>query len=74
MQSSLTDGSLAYLAPLRPLRSLSLKGCANIAGWGLSAITGLRHLRSLDCTGCIRLTNKGAHARLPETRACKLSV
>ena len=60
MQSSVTDASLAYLAPLSALRMLSLKGCTNISGPGLSAITGLAHLRALDCTGCTRLTNKGA--------------
>ncbi len=70
MQSSVTDASLAYLAPLSALRTLSLKGCTNIAGPGLSAITGLAHLRSLDCTGCTRLTNKGGICPRPARPDC----
>ncbi len=59
LQSSLTDGGLAFLAPLKHLRTLSLKNCVMLEGSGLRHITGLSLLRTLDLTGCARLTNKG---------------
>lgn len=59
LQSSLTDGSLAFLAPLKHLRTLSLKNCVMVEGSGLRHITSLSVLRTLDLTGCARLTNKG---------------
>lgn len=59
LQSSLTDASLAWLAPLKHLRSLSLRSCVMVEGAGLRHITSLTMLRSLDLTGCVRLTNKG---------------
>ena len=60
LQSSLTDASLAWLAPLKHLRTLGLRSCVMVEGGGLRHITGLSMLRSLDLTGCVRLTNKGA--------------
>ncbi len=59
LQSSLTDDSLAFLAPLKHLRALSLRNCVMVEGGGLRHIARLSHLRSLDLTGCVRLTNKG---------------
>lgn len=60
LQSSLTDASLAWLAPLKHLRTLGLRSCVMVEGGGLRHITALSMLRSLDLTGCVRLTNKGA--------------
>jgi hypothetical protein len=59
LQSSLTDASLAWLAPLKHLRTLGLRSCVMVEGGGLRHITALSLLRSLDLTGCVRLTNKG---------------
>jgi Leucine Rich repeat len=69
LQSSLTDASLAWLAPLKHLRTLSLRSCVMVEGGGLRHITALSMLRSLDLTGCVRLTNKGA--RMYCGRMCK---
>ena len=60
LQSSLTDESLAHLAPLHRLEELSLKSCAGLQGPGLRHLVGLPNLRRLDLQACIRLTNKGA--------------
>ena len=60
LQSSLTDESLAHLAPLQRLEELSLKSCAGLQGPGLRRLVGLPNLRRLDLQACIRLTNKGA--------------
>ena len=60
LQSSLTDESLAHLAPLQRLEELSLKSCAGLQGPGLRYLVALPNLRRLDLQACIRLTNKGA--------------
>ena len=65
LQSSLTDESLAHLAPLQRLEELSLKSCAGLQGPGLRHLVGLPNLRRLDLQACIRLTNKGATPPLP---------
>lgn len=59
LQSSLTDESLAYLAPLKRLEELSLKGCAGLVGPGLRHLCALPNLQRLDLQACTRLTNKG---------------
>lgn len=58
--SSLTDESLAHLAPLQRLEELSLKGCAGLVGPGLRHLAALPALQRLSLQACIRLTNKGA--------------
>ena len=60
LQSSLTDESLAHLAPLQRLEELSLKGCAGIVGGGLCHLAALPRLQRLDLQACVTLTNKGA--------------
>ena len=65
LQSSLTDESLAHLAPLHRLEELSLKSCAGLQGPGLRHLVGLPNLRRLDLQACIRLTNKGTIRRPP---------
>ncbi len=60
LQSSLTDESLAHLAPLQRLEELSLKSCAGLQGPGLRYLVALPNLHRLDLQACIRLTNKGA--------------
>ncbi len=71
LQSSLTDESLAHLAPLQRLEELSLKGCAGLQGPGLRHLVGLPNLRRLDLQACIRLTNKGARSRRPSSATAR---
>ncbi len=63
--SRVVDSSVAALAALTRLTSLSLRGCSKLGAAGIIPLAALTRLQTLDLTGCKGLPTSAIAAMLP---------